>query len=199
MQKLTQMRYVTENFELLQGLRMIPFGLWFLVMAVGDLAQISAFRQGRLDYPLLLLVVVGGLYWWSGVYYAHTYGRVQQRAKSAGQKLFAGWPLLLFIAGIAVDVLLELPVSFLAIALSFYFFVPFIKALPLLRVHYAFIGLVMLCLSLMPLFVTGSLKLAFFAPSGAYFLLGMGLALVVAGILDHFWLRSMMQPAKRAS
>jgi len=199
MQKLTQMRYVTENFELLQGLRMVPFGLWFLIMAVGDLAQIPALKQGRLDYPLLLLIVIGGLYWWIGAYYARAYGQVNQRAKSAGQKLLAGWPLLLFIAGIAVDVLLELPVSFLAIALSFYFFVPFIKALPLLRVHYAFIGLVMLCLSLMPLFVTGSLKLEFFAPSGAYFLLGMGLALIVASILDHFWLRSMMQPEKRTA
>lgn len=199
MDKLRQMRFVTENYELLQGLRMVPFGLWFLVMAVGDLAHIPALQQGRLDYPFLLLIVVGGLYWWSGVYYVHTYGRVRQRAKSMGQKLLAGWPLLLFVAGIAIDVLLELPVSFLAIALSFYFFVPFMKALPLLRVHYAFIGLVMLGLSLMPLFVAGSLKLEFFAPSGAYFLLGMGLALIVAGVLDHLWLRSVMQPEQGAA
>lgn len=199
MDKLRQMRFVTENYELLQGLRMIPFGLWFVIMALGDLAQIPAFKQGRLDYPLLLFVAVGGLYWWSGVYYAHTYGRVQQRAKSARQKLLAGWPLLLFIIGITIDVLLALPVSFLAIALSFYFFVPFIKALPLLRVHYAFIGLVMLGLGLMPLFVDGSLKLAFFAPSGAYFLLGMGLALLAAGVLDHLWLRGVMQPGQGAA
>lgn len=199
MRKFTQMRFVTENFEMLQGLRMVPFGFWFLIMAVGDLAQIPALKQGRLDYPLLLFIVVGGLYWSIGVYYARTYGRVKQRAKSVGQKLLAGWPLFLFVVGVAIDVLLKLPVSFLAIALSFYFFVPFIKALPLWRIHYALIGLVMLCLSLMPLFVTGSLKLAFFAPSGAYFLLGMGLALIVAGILDHFWLRSMMQPEKRTA
>jgi len=199
MDKFRQMRFVTENYELLQGLRMVPFGLWFLIMAVGDLAQISALKQGRLEYPLLLLIVVGGLYWWSGVYYAHTYGRVQQRAKSARQKLLAGWPLLLFIAGIIVDVLFKLPVSFLAIALSFYFFVPFIKALPLLRVHYALIGLVMLFLSLLPLFVAESLKVEFFAPSGAYFLLGMGLALIVAGVLDHLWLRSVMQPEQEAA
>jgi len=199
MQKLKKMRFVTENFELLQGLRMIPFGLWFLIMAFGDLAQIPVLKQGRLDYPLLLLIAVVGLYWWIGIYYVRTYGRVNQWPKSTRQKLLAGWPLLLFIVGIAIDVLLELPVSFLAIALSIYFFVPFIKALPLLRVHYAFISLVVMCLSLMPLFVTESLKLEFFAPSGAYFLLGMGLALIVAGVLDHLWLRSMMQPEQRVA
>lgn len=199
MEKLRQMRFVTENFELLQGLRMVPFGLWFLIMAIGDLAQIPVLRQGRLDYPLLLFIAVGGLYWWIGNYYTRNYGRVVHLPKSGRAKLLTGWPILLFVVGIALDVWLQLPVSFLAMVLCLYFFVPFIMALPLVRVHYALIGLVMLLLSLMPLFVAGPLRMEFFAPAGIYFLLGMGLALIVAGVIDHLWLRSVMQPEQGAA
>lgn len=199
MRKLTQVRYVAENFEMLQGLRMIPFGIWFLAMAIGDLAQIPALRQGNLGEPFLLLIAMAGLYWWLGGYYSRTYGQVKQQRKSFVAKLLASWALLLFIAGIVIDMLLELPISFLAIVLSIYFFIPFARALPLLRLHYAFIGLVMLSLSLAPFFVDESLKFEFFAPSGAYFLLGIGGALIVAGVLDHLWLRNMMLPEQEAA
>ena len=198
MNKLTQMRFVTENYEVLQGLRMIPFGLWFLAMAWGEFTDIVFLQQGRLDYSFILLLAVGGLYWLIGQYYARSYGQVTQLRRSLGQKIMSAWPLLLFVAGIVIDVWLMLPVSFLAITLSIYFFVPFIQALPLVRLHYALVGLVLLLLSLMPLFVGPSLKMQFFAPTGAYFLLGLGLALVVAGILDHLWLRNMMQPQQGA-
>ena len=193
MNKLTQMRFVTENYEMLQGLRMIPFGVWFLAMALGEFTDIGFLQQGRLDYSLILLLAVGGLYWWIGQYYARSYGTVTHLPKSLGQKVMSVWPLLLFVVGIVVDIWLMLPVSFLAITLSIYFFVPFIQALPLVRIHYALAGLALLLLSFMPLFVGPSLKMQFFAPTGAYFLLGLGLALMMAGILDHLWLRNMMQ------
>ncbi|MEJ2747198.1 MAG: hypothetical protein P8183_04685 [Anaerolineae bacterium] len=194
MQNLAQMRFVTENYGALQGLRMIPFGLWFLIMAVGDLADIPALRQGRLDYPLLLMIAMGALYWLIGVYYAHTYGQVTPLPKNNRQKLLGNWPILLFAAGIALDWLLQLPVSFLAITLSIFFLVPLIKGGPPFRWHYVFIGLIMLVISLLPLFLNDSLKDKFFAPSGAYFLLGMGTALIVTGIIDHLWLHRFMKP-----
>ena len=198
MQNLAQMRFVTENFGALQGLRMIPFGVWFLIMAVGDLADIPALRQGRLDYPLLLMIAVGVSYWLIGVYYAHTYGQVTPLPKTKGQKLLANWPFLLFAAGIVLDLLLKLPVSFLAITLSIFFLVPFAKGGPAFRWHYALIGLVMLAISLLPLFLNSSLKSKFFAPAGAYFLLGMGIALIVAGVIDHLWLHRFMKPVQES-
>ena len=101
---------------------------------------------------------------------------------------------MLFAVGIILDLLLKLPVSFLAITLSIFFLVPFIKGVPAFRWHYAFIGLVMLVISLLPLFLNESLKDKLFAPSGAYFLLGMGIALIVTGITDHWWLHRFMKP-----
>jgi hypothetical protein len=196
MQNLSQMRFVTENFRILQGLRMIPFGLWFLTMAVGDLANIDALRQGRLDYPLVLIIAMGILYWLVGLYYTRTYGQVVPLPKNTRQKLLASWPILLFIAGIVLDFLIKLPISFLAITLSFFFFVPFIKGASAFRWHYAFTGLAMLVISLLPLFLNESLKGEFFAPSGAYFLLGMGITLIVTGIIDHLWLLRFMKTAQ---
>lgn len=83
MQDLRRMRYVTESYLNLQGLRWICWGGLCLLVAAEDADLI----------PTLFLLIVGiplalALFWWSATYYTKQYGHVRQPANVQFDHLF---------------------------------------------------------------------------------------------------------------
>ncbi|MFZ1395499.1 MAG: hypothetical protein WAS33_01315 [Candidatus Promineifilaceae bacterium] len=198
MKSMTQIKYVTKNYEALQGLRQLPFGLYFLVLFMAEVFQFEPLQQGRPAPYLILIGVMWVMHWGIDQYYVRTYGQVRQFPKSIEQRISGLWPLLLFAAGLLLDSWLALPISFMAVMLGIWLLVPLKLAWPLLRLHYAVGGLALVGLGLLPLVLERPLQTKFFAPMGVYFLLVFGLVQVFVGLIDHLWLRSVLGSQQEA-
>jgi len=191
---LGRVRYVTERFGGMQGLRLVPFGLYLLVLAAGTAGLVPRVRPGALDVSLgLLLMAVAGS-WLIGRYYDSRFGRVAPMASGRGSAGAGTGALIgaftLFLSGF-VDARLDPPVSvswlFLGGVTLAYWWGPLRRR----RVHYAAFGGVFVLLGLSPL-VTGTLS----GPPLDYvtYTVIMGLGAIVCGILDHVMLVRTLRP-----
>jgi hypothetical protein len=79
MEDLKRMRVIAAHYRSLQGLRMLPWFLWLLV--IGAVNPVMGLPQGRLDYQCLLITPGIAVPWllskWIGAYYDRVYGRVE--------------------------------------------------------------------------------------------------------------------------
>ena len=189
--QLARIRYVTENFDLLQGLRGLPVGLLFLMFADGIAGWSGLFHPGRTALPdLTAIALCGGLYWWISVFYKRRFGRVER-----SQSRF-GFNVLFFVAmftAIYFDVNTTPPVSLLSLTFSVWFIWMYVVWNE--RIHYLVIGTVMVMLSLTPLLPTVGLEDTVWGGGGAAFLAAMGLGLIVGGLFDHRLLVQALSPA----
>ncbi len=118
MDPLRRIRFVTANFSALQGLTLVPIGLFLMYAYAFDDAQIG--RANRdLTVPCLLLpltVLAVGLI---RLYYARTFGRVQSEKRAEAKDLAV---ILGFLAvgwgAFAVDSLKSISVSLFAFFLA---------------------------------------------------------------------------------
>jgi hypothetical protein len=105
MNNLNRVRYVTQNYTNLQGLRWVIWGIMALAVAAEDGGWLSTAVLLLIVIPLFLL-----LFWLGGVYYQHEYGQVNQ----TGGEPNTFWQFALLVAtavtSFFVDRVFQLPV-----------------------------------------------------------------------------------------
>lgn len=193
MESLRRLRFVTERYPHLQGLRLVPLGFPFLISGAwrsGSLAGIPEITGIAPRYLFLLLLiaamVVSAL---AGRYYRRQFGTVQPQGgvrRATGVVVFlaafvaAGW------AQDAFALVVALPAALVAVALAWLGF-----AGGHVRMHY--LALAALCLVFASL---GALGIPIDTRDALLDNL-IGLGLIVIGLGDHLLLRRTLEPVSR--
>ncbi len=181
-----QLRFVTENYPNLQGLRLVPFALLFLAK------PLTSVLDSTLAF-VIALALAFSLFFAIGEYYKRTFGRVQRRSRSRARDLVL---ILLFGAGffaaLWIDEKFQPPFSTIGLLVALLFAGIHLRS-RVKRRHYAVLALLFLMLSFLPmigLLTTGDL-FGKGAPIGE---LVLGLTYLLVGILDHLLLVRSLSP-----
>jgi heme/copper-type cytochrome/quinol oxidase subunit 3 len=117
--RLERLRHVTANYRCMQGLRMVPFGLylvlWSLTKTVWWPAS-PALQEPIPDVVGITLALIAAS--WIGRYYARTYGEVQSLPRTVPWIVGYAASCSLVLVGIVADAYLSLPVSGFALAFA---------------------------------------------------------------------------------
>lgn len=176
----TRVRYITRNFDALQGLKMVPFGLYFLAMGAGWLG-----KQGDLSLSLPAFVLTLLVYWLTGRYYTRNFGRVNsERSNLVNNFLLPLAVILILWVAAAIDYSMRLPVSVFGLTLAIILFFWWWLQEQRTRIHYAIMASLIVLISLAPLAGIGEGWLII-QPPGTVFHLLVGAIFVLGGILDH--------------
>lgn len=176
----THVRYITRNFDALQGLKMVPFGLFFLAMGAGWLGE-----QGDLSLSLPAFVLTLLVSWLISRYYTRIIGRVNsERSNLVNNFLLPLAVILILWVAAAIDYSMRLPVSVFGLTLAIILFFWWWLQEQRTRIHYAIMASLIVLISLAPLAGIGEGWLII-QPSGTVFHLLVGAIFVLGGILDH--------------
>jgi hypothetical protein len=187
---LDRIRFLSQNFSALQGLRSVPVGIALILNAWLSRFYSPAGGNATAVGCGACLLVLAGLFFLHrsiGSYYDHRLGRVEPRPGP-----WSGWwgaltAYLAFCALSWVEMRLQPPLSVASLAVAAGFGAAWLKARPQgLRRHYAVIAAGFLCLSLLPLFARPS-TFDLRGPFRYWAILqtALGVALLAAGFLDH--------------
>lgn len=176
----THVRYITRNFDALQGLKMVPFGLFFLAMGAGWLGE-----QGDLSLSLPAFVLTLLVSWLISRYYTRNFGRVNsERSNLVNNFLLPLAVILILWVAAAIDYSMRLPVSVFGLTLAIILFFWWWLQEQRTRIHYAIMASLIVLISLAPLAGIGEGWLII-QPPGTVFHLLVGAIFVLGGILDH--------------
>ena len=194
MDRLQRLRFVTERYEQLQGLRIVPLGIPFLFS--------SAWRDGRLTWVpwiagtgsrvwfVALLLVAVGLSGVAKIYYHRRFGCVQPGASIRSPLAVSVFAAFLIIAA-SMQGALQTAVSFPAVILAFG--LGFLAlAGGLVRPHYLAVAIAAGALAL-----SGALGVPFHIRDVLLDRM-IGIGFLVVGIGDHLLLRSTLVPVPHA-
>lgn len=175
-----QVQFYTRNFDALQGLKLVPFGVFFLAMGADWLGE-----QGDLSLSLPAFALTLLAYWLISRYYARHFGRVipEGSAKIQNFLLPLGVALILWSAA-AVDYWIRLPVSVFGLVLALALLGLWGLQGRRVRIHYAIMAGLIALISLAPLIGVGE-GWSIIQPPGSLYNLIIGAILVIGGILDH--------------
>ncbi|MBN2392823.1 MAG: hypothetical protein JXR84_18980, partial [Anaerolineae bacterium] len=154
MKDLERMRIIAAHYCSLQGLRMLPWFLWLLLISAVN--PILGLPQGQLDYQCLLVIPGIAVPWvlskWIGAYYDRAYGRVESLPPHNRPVEVLANILFIVIAyiGFAIDTSKWLPISVAGLIMAAAFMVGWWKA-DRLPVHMLVLAVVLVVLSLLPL------------------------------------------------
>ncbi len=195
MQDLKKVRYVTSHFSSLQGLKMVPWGLLFLVFAAqdGGYAWLIG-RQGDCTLTLPLLLAVVALYIAIGRYYDRTFGRVQPTRGGVGDLAVVVFVAVL-IGAIVAEMMWKPPVSLIGLVMAAGFIGGGWRSG---RWHYVALGGLTAGVSGLPLWLHVPLTDKYFGSLGFTLKLALGLTYVVGGLIDHYLLVRALKPAPSA-
>ncbi len=179
MEDLKRMRIIAAHYRNLQGLRMLPWFLWLLV--IGAVNPVLGLPQGQLDYQCLLIIPGIAVPWllskWIGAYYDRVYGRVEGLPPlSQPIEVLAGiLSVVIVYAGFVIDTFEWLPVSVLGLMMAAAFLAEWWRSGRLLN-HSVLFAALLVVLSLLPLAGT---------PGDVHWshLLGGFIILIVPGII----------------
>ncbi len=193
MDNLYRIRYVTKNFGALQGLKMVPFGLFFLAMGVGWLGE-----QGDLSLSLPAFALTLLAYWLIGRYYTRSFGLVNSGRENFVKDFLLPLTLVLVLwLAAAVDYWVRLPVSIFGLTLAAVILVWWWLQEQRTRVHYAMMAGLIALISLLPLMGIKE-GWSIIQPPGTLFHLLLGLIFVIGGILDHLLLMNNLDSRRSA-
>lgn len=193
MDNLYRIRYVTKNFGALQGLKMVPFGLFFLAMGVGWLGE-----QGDLSLSLPAFALTLLAYWLIGRYYTRSFGLVNSGRENFVKDFLLPLTLVLVLwLAAAVDYWVRLPVSIFGLTLAAVILVWWWLQEQRTRVHYAMMAGLIALISLLPLMGIKE-GWSIIKPPGTLFHLLLGLIFVIGGILDHLLLMNNLDSRRSA-
>jgi hypothetical protein len=188
MQDLRRVRYVTENYINLQGLRWVIWGIICLLVAAEDAGLLPTIVLFLIGIPIGL-----ALFAWSGYYYSNTYGRVQEPGNAQSELLRMGVFFATALASFLIDRTLHPPI----------FIAPLVLAAGLLVMHWQ-IGRPYrwhyLVLALLVAAANIALYWADPAPgspllrAGAVLWTFVGLTFIVSGFFDHLLLVHTFKP-----
>lgn len=193
---LERVRYVTENYERLQGLKMMPVGVLMLALAV--------FALLRIDWPGMtseeegalfgVLLIFGGIFGCLAASLASWVisGRYEQRYGKARRSPISRWAGVLIVLGAVsfyvahtIDIVLMTPMylPYLVVGVAgIVFWWPERR----FRIHYLFVAVTFLLVGFLPL--AGVLPGNYFGEALGLLFLHLGISVIVIGLLDHLLL-----------
>ena len=189
---LRRLQFLTENYTHLQGLRLIPFGVAFMAKPL--------IWGPQLDKAVLLglMTVAVVLFYWIGLYYKRTFGRVQRRRSAQLRDTLA---VVLFFAAVVASLSLEErfqpPVSLLGLSMAA-LFVYIYRCSAGQRPYYLAVAALFASLSLVPLLGIARPDEIFGRP-GWLGDIALGAAYLFVGILDHLLLVRSLKPLPEES
>ncbi len=190
--QLARIRYVTANFDMLQGLRSLPLGILFLLYTGGIAGWIPLFDPRNGSMLDAVVIALGfGLYWWIGEYYKRRFGQVERDGSRS-------WKCVLSVVTMLIAIYIDgtglLPVSTLSLCMGAWFLWLYVdwKA----RIHYLVIGFAIAVMGLLPLISSAGMDPRRLQESGgALFYAALGLGVIIGGLLDHRLLAKTLPPA----
>lgn len=191
---LEQIRRVTQYYDQLQGLRQVPFGLLFLLMAMWKAGWWPWFEKWQPLSGLLFIGLTMIAVWWIGSYYERTFGRVRQSAerRRGGNILAFVFFVGLYLMGLA-EYEWRWPVSgtglFTAVALVAYYF-----QTGSFRWQYLVLAGLMAGVSLLPLFdLLPAEQVYLWGERGVVGVAIFGILWLVSGLVDHWLLTRVLK------
>lgn len=181
-----RIRYITENFKALQGLRLVPLGLFFLYWAAEGLGWIHP----MLGFPIGVVLFL--IYMGIGGWYRRTVGDVE--AADASIKEAALTIMFLVVLGAVgwVDSAVDWPIQLTYLLLGAVCFLPYYSDRS--RWHYAALGIVFIGFGLSPIWWRGTVDASAWSFDGPVHALILGVGLLVVGVLDHRLLLRSLPP-----
>lgn len=103
---LKRIRYVTANFHGLQGLKLVPFGLYLWIDAALTYLgfQNTWFIEHGVSTRLVAVVFLALLYWVIAAYYRRAFGQVDRLPEEGGERMF--WAMMWMLVGVGLFVVL---------------------------------------------------------------------------------------------
>jgi hypothetical protein len=192
MEELKRVKWMTENYNHLQGLRIAPLGLWFWAFGFGWFG-----RQGDCTYSLPAFLGIAFLMALIGRYYDRRFGKVKQEVNLVKGffLVMAAFAVIWFAA--YIDFVLDPAVSLTGLAMAFLMLVTFVRPRQIVRIHYLIMAGLIIVISFLPLTGLSSGGEILQAPGTAFALL-IGSILILGGILDHFILVRSFKAAQEA-
>jgi len=182
-----RLEFLTLNFSVLQGLRIVPLGAllvgWKLIEPVWVKSNLRDTAQ------LVLAAAAVAAFFLIGRYYENRFGRVRSRRNAAWAALF----LLALLASAGLDDFTNPPISWSALLLAF-FFAGGVAASQGRRWHLLVPTAAFIFLSVLP--AAGAVSAA--AVNDRLAPITFGCALVFTGVLDHFLLIRTLREAPDA-
>ena len=191
MNEFERAKYLTSYYDALKGLKLVPVGLFLLVLSTRDLGWNLIGREGDCTYSLPLLLVVIALYIAADRYYVRRFGTVQPR-QPVSTLVWSAVALAVFFGVVVLEAAVKLPFSLIGVVIGAALL---FSGWRTRRLHYTIGGAVMVVLGLLPL-IPGLADPAVFMPFGFWFNFTLGLLWTVLGILDHFMLIRGMKPVQ---
>lgn len=190
MDDLKRVRFVTQNYHNLQGIRWIVWGCLCLLVAAEDAGRFPTLLLAVAVIPAAVLLVV-----WSGLYYQRRFGQVKG-PHSETQEPIMLWGVALPITAVVsflVDRTVDLP----------FFLAPFVYGAGLIwlyrqsekpfRRHYLYIGLGVIGSNLAYALLNTPPDSPW-SRAGVVLWTFIGLSLIVGGFLDHLLLAKTFKP-----
>lgn len=192
-----QIRKAAREYPDIQGLRMIPVGLFFLLLAPQHISRRWLGGQGNCTYSLVLLIAITFSWFLIGQYYQRVFGQVRP-LRSAWRQGFWGVGVLVFFI---VVVILEnglyrannaLAISPTGLALAGLYLLAGLVVIK--RWYFTLFGATLLGIALLPLLTHTTVAHPLYGTFGLVFSLVFGVGLILTGLLDHLRLRRYFQP-----
>ncbi len=180
--KLHEIRTFTAHFQDLQGLRLLPFGVFFLTEGLGyyDAVPWGSIMQSKGTTPVNIIIAVLILLSFPliGAYYKDTFGKVVQRKKPWQMLLLFVGQFVFVVLGMGLDQSLENPISFTLLMIGF---ITLLSIWLLGQHNTLYLVGIMTCLAA---FIPLYWNLENFMASG--FLLILGIIWIIHSIAQHF-------------
>ncbi|MGB3635453.1 MAG: hypothetical protein WA982_15530 [Rubrobacteraceae bacterium] len=187
---LERVRYVTENYEQLQGLKNAPVGLMVLfsgalMLFPSSLRSFSSLIGGNLYLLYVVLIAMVLLYFAMGSYYERRFGWVQTFSMERQQIVAAIILIIVLVVVGSANLAFQPPIHMIWLAWGVALTVVYWRERRF-RAHYVVIGILVCGVSFLPLLGISQTGSTAYETGGLMAFLGI--LYVVGGILDHFLL-----------
>lgn len=185
-----RIRRVTQYYDQLQGLRQVPFGILFLLMAVWKAGWWPWFGQWQPLSGLFFIGLALIAFGWVGRYYRRTFGQVRQLEQNNRLNTVLGilFMLVLWLGGLA-EYEWQWPVSATGLLLAGFLAVYYFQT-GHFRTHFLWLAALLAAVSLLPLVgLLQAEQVYLWGPDSAVGVAVFGLIILVGGLVDHWLLR----------
>ncbi len=190
-QPIGRTRFLAANYSTLQGLKIVPLGLWITFIAIWIDRQDNSSRD--LGLPLLLLLVAAALTIFINHYYKRTFGQVTPSREDSRRNIVLSILLAILAYGaFIVDSARWLPFSTYGLLVSIFTLEEYIRLTLRYKdqffLPYLILSILVTIVSLLPLFTPFKFWNALgIRDSLDGILLIIGILTVITGVFSHFY------------
>jgi hypothetical protein len=188
MQDLERVRYITENYINLQGIRWMVWGVLCLAVAAEDAGWLPTAVLGLVGIPVGL-----ALFAWSGHYYSAHYGRVRDPGNAQVELLRMGVFFATALVSFLLDRTLHPPIYIAPLVLAAGLLLMHFQLGRPYRRHYLLLALLVAAADVGLYWLQPAAGSPLLRP-GAVLWTFIGLTFIITGFFDHLLLSRTLRP-----